>query len=461
MEPLTDFSRDDARAGDAGRAERGRRTARPHLSAGHRRPARCRRPRRSTRSIRRTQRQVVGQLRPGRRWSRRSRRSRRRRRRFPAWRDTQPARTSRAACSARRTVMRRRRFELAAWQVYECGKPWREADADVAEAIDFCDYYAREMLRLAEPRHRNVPGEDNAYFYEPRGVAVVIAPWNFPLAILCGMTTAALVTGNTVVMKPAEQSSVIGAKLMEVFQEAGLPPGVVNYLPGVGEEIGPTLVSHPDVALIAFTGSRGVGLRDQPRRRPRCLRGPGPRQARHRRDGRQERDHRRRRRRPRRGGPRRRLAAPSATQGQKCSACCRVIVLEALYDAFLDRLVEATRSLKVAPAEDPGCARRPGHRRRGAPAHPATTIERANGEAQAGLRRRRRAAGGRRAITSAPHIFADVSPTVDAGPGRDLRPGAGGAEGARSDARAGDRQRHELRADRRPLSRAARRTSRG
>ena len=156
--------------------------------------------------------------------------------------------------------MQRRRLELAAWQVYECGKPWREADADVAEAIDYCHFYGREMLRLAEPRLRNVPGEDNSYFYEPRGVVVVIAPWNFPLAILCGMTTAAVVTGNTAIMKPAEQSTIIGAKLMEVFQEAKFPPGVVNFLPGVGEEIGPELVRHPDVALIAFTGSRGVGL---------------------------------------------------------------------------------------------------------------------------------------------------------------------------------------------------------
>src|SRR5262249_20619369 len=146
------------------------------------------------------------------------------------------------------------------WQVYECAKQWREADADVAEAIDFCDYYAREMLRLARPQRVDLPGEENETLYEPRGVAVVIAPWNFPLAILCGMTTAALVTGNTVVMKPAEQSSLVAARLMEAFQEAGLPPGVVNYLPGVGEEIGPTLVDHPDVALIAFTGSRGVGL---------------------------------------------------------------------------------------------------------------------------------------------------------------------------------------------------------
>ena len=165
--------------------------------------------------------------------------------------------------------MRRRRFELAAWQVYECGKPWREADADVAESIDYCEFYAQEMLRLATPRRRDAPGEENVYFYEPRGVTVVIAPWNFPLAILCGMTTAALVTGNTVVMKPAEQSCVVGAKLMEVFEEVGLPPGVVNFLPGVGEEVGPVLVEHPDVAVIAFTGSRSVGLASTARPRSR------------------------------------------------------------------------------------------------------------------------------------------------------------------------------------------------
>src|SRR5439155_9536818 len=116
-------------------------------------------------------------------------------------------------------LMRKRRFELSAWEVYECGKQWREADADVAEAIDFCDFYALEMLRLAQPRRRDVPGEENYTFYEPRGVMLVIAPWNFPLAILTGMTVAGLVTGNTVIMKPAESSSVIGAKLMEVLQE--------------------------------------------------------------------------------------------------------------------------------------------------------------------------------------------------------------------------------------------------
>src|SRR5205823_6358916 len=123
---------------------------------------------------------------------------------FPMWRATPPR--QRAALLVRAAnIMRRRRFELAAWEVFETAKQWREADADVAEAIDYCEYYAREMIRLAEPIHRDVSGEENEYFYEPRGVAVTIAPWNFPLAILCGMTTAALATGNTAVMKPADQ----------------------------------------------------------------------------------------------------------------------------------------------------------------------------------------------------------------------------------------------------------------
>src|SRR5207249_9359973 len=178
---------------------------------------------------------------------------------FPAWRDVPPPRRAELLVAAAR-ILRRRRFELAAWEVFETAKQWREADADVAEAIDYCDYYAHEMLRLARPRRRDLPGEENATFYEPRGVAVTIAPWNFPLAILCGMTAAALVAGNTAIMKPAEQSVIIAAKLMEVFEEAGCPTGVVNFLPGIGEEIGPVLVNHPDVHLIAFTGSRAVGL---------------------------------------------------------------------------------------------------------------------------------------------------------------------------------------------------------
>ncbi|HEY1861892.1 MAG TPA: L-glutamate gamma-semialdehyde dehydrogenase [Gemmataceae bacterium] len=272
---------------------------------------------------------------------------------FPSWRDTDPG--ARAECLFRAaTILRRRRFALAAWEVYECGKPWREADADVAEAIDFCDYYGHEMLRLAEPNRRNVPGEENATFYEPRGVTIVIAPWNFPLAILCGMTTAALVTGNPVIMKPAEQSSIVAAKLMEVLQEAGVPAGVVNYLPGVGEEVGPELVRHPDVAMIAFTGSMGVGLllNRQAAETPagqdhvkRVLAEMGGKNAIIV-DGDADLDEAV-------------LGVAHSAfgyQGQKCSACSRAIVLDAIYDKFLARLIEATRGLKIAPAEDPGCS---------------------------------------------------------------------------------------------------------
>ncbi|MCS6850923.1 MAG: L-glutamate gamma-semialdehyde dehydrogenase [Gemmataceae bacterium] len=271
---------------------------------------------------------------------------------FASWRDTEPRRRAEFLFRAAE-VLRRRRFELAAWEVSECGKPWREADADVAESIDYCVYYAQEMLRLAQPRRRDFPGEDNAYFYEPRGVAVVIAPWNFPLAILCGMTTAALVTGNTVIMKPAEQSSVVAAKLMEVFEEVGLPPGVVHYLPGIGEEVGPVLVQHPDVALIAFTGSKAVGLLIN---RQAAEMVPGQ-------------DHVKRVI-AEMGGKNAIIVDDDADldeavlgivrsafgyAGQKCSACSRVVALADIHDALLARLVEATRSLKIAPAEDPSC----------------------------------------------------------------------------------------------------------
>jgi RHH-type proline utilization regulon transcriptional repressor/proline dehydrogenase/delta 1-pyrroline-5-carboxylate dehydrogenase len=272
---------------------------------------------------------------------------------FAAWRDTDPRKRAdyffRAA-----DAMRRRRFELTAWQVYECGKQWREADADVAETIDYCRYYAREMLRLAVPQRRDVAGEENEYFYDPRGVAVVIAPWNFPMAILCGMSTAALVTGNTVVMKPAEQSSVVAAKLMEIFLEVGLPPGVVNYLPGRGEQTGPVLTRHRDVALIAFTGSKQVGLliNKEAAETPsgqghvkRVIAEMGGKNAIIVDDD-ADLDE----------AVRGVAASAFGYQGEKCSACSRAIVLEPIYDQFLSRLVEATRSLKVGPAEDPGCA---------------------------------------------------------------------------------------------------------
>jgi RHH-type proline utilization regulon transcriptional repressor/proline dehydrogenase/delta 1-pyrroline-5-carboxylate dehydrogenase len=273
------------------------------------------------------------------------------RRAFPGWSAT-PAHTRAEYLELTASELRERRCELAAWIILETGKPWAEADADVAEAIDFCVYYAHEMRRLAAPQQCDFPGEENSYSYRARGVCVAIAPWNFPLAILTGMTAAALVTGNTVIMKPAEQSSVIAAKLMEIFRNVHLPDGVVNFLPGIGEDIGPTLVTHPDVDLIAFTGSQNVGLEIN----------------------RSAADTSRSQKNVRRviaemGGKNAIIVDDDADldeavvgvirsafgyAGQKCSACSRVIVLAAAYDQFLQRLVAAAKSLKVGSADDPG-----------------------------------------------------------------------------------------------------------
>ncbi len=272
---------------------------------------------------------------------------------FQSWRKT-PVMARAALLKRVAAIMRRRKFELSAWMVLECAKPWREADGDVAEAIDFCDFYAGEMLRLSSPRRRDVPGEDNYMFYEPRGVCAVIAPWNFPLAILSGMTAAAVVAGNTAIMKPAEQSPVIAWKLMEMFEEAGAPPGVVNYLPGVGEEVGPALVQHPKVPLIVFTGSKAVGLAIN---RAAAETPPG--------------QHFVKKVITEMGGKNAiivdddadldeavlgTVASAFGFAGQKCSACSRVIVHQSIYEQFVPRLIEATKSLNVAPAEDPSCA---------------------------------------------------------------------------------------------------------
>ena len=215
-------------------------------------------------------------------------------------------------CGGRPEPCGRRRFELAAWEVLECGKGWREADADVCEAIDFAEYYADSAERLLGPQGVDLPGEENRFEYMPRGVAAVIAPWNFPLAILTGMTTAALVTGNTVVMKPAEQSPVIAAKLMEIFGEVGLAAGRVELSAGPGRDrrrpIGRASRRGPDRLhrlAVGRSGDQRPGGASPGQRR-------GRRQARHRRDGWQERDHHRRRRRPGRGGDGGRSPAPSA-----------------------------------------------------------------------------------------------------------------------------------------------------
>ena len=254
-------------------------------------------------------------------------------------------------------IMRDRQFELSAWAVYECGKPWREASGDICEAIDFCEFYAAAGVDLmgqgsVEADHLDAPGENNRLTYLPRGVAAVIAPWNFPLAILTGMTAAALATGNTVIMKPAEQSAIIGAKLMDIFCEARLPAGVVNYLPGRGEEVGAALVEHPDVALIAFTGSRQVGLAINRTAAEVSATGiDSVKQVI-----------------AEMGGKNAIIVDDDADldeavagvvksafgyAGQKCSACSRAIVLDEVYDGFVERLIEAARSLPVGPAEDP------------------------------------------------------------------------------------------------------------
>ena len=271
---------------------------------------------------------------------------------FAMWRETSAVQRADFLFRAAAT-MRARRAELAAWEILEAGKSWREADADVCEAIDYLMYYGHEMLRLAPARQLDdLPGEINEYRYQARGVVVVIAPWNFPLAILTGMTAAALVTGNTVVMKPAEQTPVIAAKLMEIFRSVELPAGVLSYLPGIGEEVGEHLVTHPHVNLIAFTGSQAVGLhinavaaqtRDGQRGIKKVIAELGGKNAIIVDDD-ADLDE----------AVLGTVTAAFGYAGQKCSACSRVIVVEQVYDVFVQRLVEATRSLRIGPAEEPG-----------------------------------------------------------------------------------------------------------
>nr|5UR2_A Chain A, Bifunctional protein PutA [Bdellovibrio bacteriovorus HD100]5UR2_B Chain B, Bifunctional protein PutA [Bdellovibrio bacteriovorus HD100]5UR2_C Chain C, Bifunctional protein PutA [Bdellovibrio bacteriovorus HD100]5UR2_D Chain D, Bifunctional protein PutA [Bdellovibrio bacteriovorus HD100] len=249
-------------------------------------------------------------------------------------------------------IMTRDRFKLIATQVLEVGKPWAEADGDIGEAIDFCRYYARHMRELQKPlRVGGLPGELSHYIYKSRGVTAVIAPWNFPLAILAGMVTAAAVAGNTVVMKPAEQSTVVAWGLMKMIQEAGFPQGVINFLPGYGEEVGEYIVNHKYTTTIAFTGSKAVGLHImnraavvQPGQQhvKRCIIEMGGKNAviidndadlDEAVDG--------------------VIYSAFGFSGQKCSAASRVIVLDEVYDRFVDRLVETAKSIEIHPAENP------------------------------------------------------------------------------------------------------------
>lgn len=248
-----------------------------------------------------------------------------------------------------------RRFELAALMALECGKTWREADADVSEGIDYCNYYAQEMLRIAgHPRRRDIDGETNEYTYAPRGVVAVISPWNFPLALLANMTAAALVTGNTVVMKPASAAAAVAGKLMQVFQEIGLPAGVVNYVPGPGATIGAALVKHPDVAVIAFTGSREVGLAINGLAAGTATAQPGLKRVIAELGGKNaiivdsdaDLDE----------SIKAVVASALSYAGQKCSAASRVIVMNSVHDRLMERLVEAVRSKTVGPADEPTTA---------------------------------------------------------------------------------------------------------
>jgi len=250
-------------------------------------------------------------------------------------------------------IMERRRYELSAVEVFEVGKPWNEADADIREAIDFCRFYADQMRRLGRPKlTQRVPGEESYHHYWPRGVAFVIAPWNFPIAILCGMASAGVVTGNTVIMKPSEQSIVCGVMLMQVFEEAGVPPGVLNFLSGHGSVIGAHLVDHKDVDLIAFTGSREVGLKIW---ESAGITRPGQREL--------------KRVICEMGGKNAMIVDSDADvgeavgysiysafgyQGQKCSALSRLILLEENYDRVMERLIPAAASLRIGNPEEPG-----------------------------------------------------------------------------------------------------------
>jgi len=266
------------------------------------------------------------------------------------WRNASVAERSKILQKAAQ-LMRVRKHDLSALIIREAGKPWKEADADVAEAIDFCDYYAQEMLRLGKAvKTQEVPGEENFYFYQPRGVCVVIAPWNFPLAIACGMVTAALVTGNTVILKPAEQTNLIAYELSKILLSAGVPKDVYAFLPGVGEEIGQALVDSPLVDMVVFTGSKPVGLKiieSAGRTKPeqRSVRKVVAEM----------------------GGKNAVIVDEDADldqavngiiysafgfSGQKCSACSRVIVVGDAYQTFVERIGEAAADVVIGKAQD-------------------------------------------------------------------------------------------------------------
>jgi 1-pyrroline-5-carboxylate dehydrogenase len=248
-------------------------------------------------------------------------------------------------------LMRQRKHELSAWMIHEVAKSWPEADGDTAEAIDFLEFYAREMLRYASDQPLvKLSGEQNKLEYIPLGVGAVIPPWNFPLAIMAGMTAAAIVTGNTVVLKPSSDAPAIAYKFFELLEEAGMPPGVVNFMTGSGAEVGDIVVDHPKTRFIAFTGSKEIGLRINERAAKvhdgqlwikRVVAEMGGKDA--------------------------IIVADDADleeaatgvvqsafgfQGQKCSACSRAIIDARVYDSMVEKIAERTAKIKVGPPTD-------------------------------------------------------------------------------------------------------------
>jgi 1-pyrroline-5-carboxylate dehydrogenase len=303
-------------------------------------------------------------------------------------------------------IIRDRKFEFMAWLTYEVGKNWAEADADVAETIDFLEFYSREALRLAAATTPiQLPGEHNELIYIPLGVGAVIPPWNFPFAIMAGMTAAAIVTGNTVILKPSSDSPTIAAKFVEVLEEAGMPGGVVNFCPGSGATFGNAIVEHPKTRFIAFTGSKAVGL-DIHERAAKAR--PGQIWI--------------KRTILEMGGKDSILvcadadldaavdgvvAAAFGFSGQKCSACSRAIVEAPIYDVFVERVRERVEKLAIGdPIGNPNMG----------PVINKAALDTMLGYVEAGKKEGRLVAGGSAPETAngghflEPTVFADIAP---------------------------------------------------
>lgn len=270
---------------------------------------------------------------------------------FESWRHFDPKARARVLLRAAR-MMRERKHEFSAVMVLEIGKSWVEADADTAEAIDFMEFYGREMMRLSEPQGlTRLAGEDNELYYIPLGVGLVIPPWNFPNAIMVGMATAAIVAGNSVVLKPASITPVVAARFVDLMEEAGLPKGVLNFLPGPGGSVGDYLVTHPKTRFVAFTGSKEVGLRISEQAAKTA---PGQKWI--------------KRVVAEMGGKDCIVVDSEADlsdaasaivssafgfQGQKCSACSKAIIHQDVYDAVVEMIVDRARNLVQGDTRNP------------------------------------------------------------------------------------------------------------